>query len=65
MGREALVGAGALVPKGMSIPPRHLAMGIPARVVRELTKEEIEYLRASNERYVERAQVFPVTGKGG
>jgi carbonic anhydrase/acetyltransferase-like protein (isoleucine patch superfamily) len=40
-------------------------MGIPARVVRELTKEEIEYLRASNERYVERAQVFPVTGKGG
>lgn len=63
MGREALVGAGALVPEGMSIPPRHLAMG--ARVVRELTKEEIEYLRASKERYVERAQVFPITGKGG
>ena len=34
VGREALVG-------GMIIPPRHLAMGVPAQVVRALTDEEV------------------------
>ena len=58
VGEEALVGAGALVTEGQEIPPRHLALGVPAKVVRELTDQEVERLRASAAHYVARAQLF-------
>ncbi|MGW8698159.1 gamma carbonic anhydrase family protein [Streptomyces eurythermus] len=44
IGAGALLGAGALVPPGASIPPGVLAVGAPAKVVRELTAEEREGL---------------------
>jgi len=65
VGREALVGAGALVTRGTIIPPGHLALGAPARVVRELTAEEIERLRDTGTHYVARAQAFIATKRGG
>jgi carbonic anhydrase/acetyltransferase-like protein (isoleucine patch superfamily) len=58
VGQEALVGAGALVTQGMSIPPRHLALGVPAQVVRRLTDEEIARSHRSAAHYVARAQAF-------
>jgi len=60
VGREALVGAGAVVAERMSIPPRHLALGVPARVVRELEAEEIERLHTDAAHYVARARAFLV-----
>jgi carbonic anhydrase/acetyltransferase-like protein (isoleucine patch superfamily) len=57
-GRDALVGAGALVPEGMTIPPCHLAVGVPARVVWELTDKEIERDRGLARHYVEQAQAY-------
>ena len=45
---NALVGAGALVSPGTRIPAGTLALGIPARVVRDLTEEEIREQRASH-----------------
>ncbi|MGD8996958.1 MAG: gamma carbonic anhydrase family protein [Anaerolineae bacterium] len=62
VGSEALVGAGALVTEGQVIPPRHLALGVPARVVRELTGEEVERLRAAAAHYVGRAEAFRISG---
>ena len=53
IGEESIVGAGSLVTKNKKFPPRSLIMGSPAKVVRELTKEEIEELYASAKRYVE------------
>ncbi len=55
IGEEALVGAGAVVPEGKAIPPRCLAVGVPARVVRELSPEEVARLRESAARYVAEA----------
>jgi len=52
IGKESIVGAGSLVTKGKVFPPRSLIMGSPAKVVRELTKEEIAELYASAKRYV-------------
>ena len=52
IGRESIVGAGALVTKGKKFPPRSLIIGSPAKVVRELTDEEVEELYASAKRYV-------------
>lgn len=53
VGELALVGAGALVAEGMRIPPRTLAVGVPARVKRELTPDEIARLEQSWKNYVE------------
>lgn len=53
VGELALVGAGALVAEGMNIPPRTLAVGVPARVKRDLTAAEIARLEQSWRNYVE------------
>ena len=45
VGRGSIVGAHALVTKDMKIPPGSLVMGMPAKVVRPLTLEEIEGIR--------------------
>ena len=41
IGEGAFIGAGSLVPPGKIIPPNSLAYGRPAKVIRELTAEDI------------------------
>lgn len=53
IGKESIVGASALVTKNKVFPPRSLIMGSPAKVVRELTDDEVKELYASASRYVE------------
>ena len=53
VGESALVGAGALVPEGMRVPPRTLVVGVPARVKRPLTEEELARLDQSWRHYVD------------
>ena len=53
IGKESIVGAGALVTKNKIFPPRSLIVGSPAKVVRELTDDEVKELYASAHRYVE------------
>jgi len=53
IGELALIGAGALVGEGMEIPPRTLAVGVPARVKRDLRIEEIVRLEQSWRSYIE------------
>ena len=43
VGESSIVGAMAFVPAGARIPPRSLAVGSPAKVVRELSDQEIEW----------------------
>ncbi|MEA2028228.1 MAG: gamma carbonic anhydrase family protein [Campylobacterota bacterium] len=52
IGKESIVGAGALVTKNKVFPPRSLIVGSPAKVVRELSDEEVAELYASASRYV-------------
>ena len=52
IGQESLVGAGSLVTQHKIFPPRSLIMGSPAKVVRELSDEEVESLYESAENYV-------------
>ena len=40
VGRGSIVGAGALCPEGMQVPPGSLVLGVPARVVRATTPDE-------------------------
>lgn len=52
IGNDCLIGAGALVPEGREIPAGSLVVGMPGRVVRPLTIEEIERNRKSAAIYV-------------
>ena len=62
IGDYALVAAGALVPEGKKIPPRMLAVGSPAKLVRELTDEEVEGLKKTALGYQERAKKYSAEG---
>ncbi len=53
IGQESLVGAGSLVTQNKIFPPRSLIMGSPAKVIRELSDEEVESLYESARNYVE------------
>ncbi len=52
IGQESLVGAGSLVTQNKIFPPRSLIMGSPAKVIRELSDEEVESLYLSAQNYV-------------
>jgi carbonic anhydrase/acetyltransferase-like protein (isoleucine patch superfamily) len=51
IGDEVLIAAGAVVTEGMEVPPRTLVAGVPAKVRRELTAEEVERLRRNAATY--------------
>lgn len=58
IGENCLVGAGSLIPERKVFPPRSLILGSPAKVVRELTPEEIQSIHAPVDRYTKRGQEF-------
>lgn len=58
IGENAFVGAGSLVPPGKKIPPHTLAMGRPAKVVRELTQEDYKEMERVRNSYVEKGQYY-------
>jgi len=52
IGEECIVGAHTLVTENKTFPPRSLILGSPARLIRELTEDEIGTLEASAAHYV-------------
>ena len=58
IGKNCLVGAGALVTEGKEFPDGSMILGSPARVVRQLSPEQIEGLRQSARHYMENARRF-------
>ena len=52
VGDDSLVGAGALLTEGREFPPGSLILGMPAKVVRPLTMDEITRNRLSAAHYV-------------
>jgi carbonic anhydrase/acetyltransferase-like protein (isoleucine patch superfamily) len=61
IGAQALVGAGAVVTPGTKIAPRTLAVGTPARPVRELGAEELARQREQTLGYVETARAHAIS----
>jgi len=58
IGKNCLVGAGSLVTEGKEFPDGSMIMGTPAKVVRQLTPEQIQGLRQSAKHYIENANRF-------
>lgn len=51
---HAIVAAGTLVPESMRVPAGTLVMGRPARVMREVTEEEVRAILAQADSYLSR-----------
>jgi carbonic anhydrase/acetyltransferase-like protein (isoleucine patch superfamily) len=69
VGRRALVAAGCTVPPGMTIPAGMLAVGVPARVVGEITGTARQWVQNNPRLYQDLARrhasgVRPVAGPG-
>jgi carbonic anhydrase/acetyltransferase-like protein (isoleucine patch superfamily) len=53
IGKQSIIGAKALVKQGMKIPPGSLVLGVPAKVVRPLTRKERTRLKWWAKKYVD------------
>lgn len=62
IGDDCIVGAGSLVVPGTVIPPGHLALGHPAKVVRPLTDAERAHVLQSARNYVATAARYRAQG---
>jgi len=62
VGAHSLVAAGSLLSPGTIIPPRSLVMGVPAKVKRPLSEEEVAGLNAYWQNYVEYTKQYKDEG---
>lgn len=58
IGDNCIIGAGAVVTEDKIIPPNSLVVGIPSKVVREVTSEEIESTKSNALRYNRRYKQY-------
>jgi len=58
IGRNSIVGAGAVVTEGKEFPDNSLIIGAPAKVVRTLDEAAAARLRQSAQHYVENARRY-------
>ncbi|HJP02232.1 MAG TPA: gamma carbonic anhydrase family protein [Planctomycetota bacterium] len=54
IGEESVIGAGAVVRERFEVPPRSLVLGVPGRIVREVTDAEVEEILRSAQDYVDK-----------
>ncbi|MEK5644057.1 gamma carbonic anhydrase family protein [Paenibacillus rhizosphaerae] len=58
IGEYALIGAGSIVTENKKIPPYTLSLGSPARVVRELTEEDLRRMYRTTQNYVDKGKEY-------
>jgi carbonic anhydrase/acetyltransferase-like protein (isoleucine patch superfamily) len=58
IGKDCLIAAGAIVTEGKVFPDRSLILGAPAKVVRELTDQDIAAMRFNAEDYAQRQEHY-------
>ncbi|WP_127530735.1 gamma carbonic anhydrase family protein [Paenibacillus kobensis] len=61
IGEYALVGAGSIVTENKKIPPYTLSLGSPAKVVRELTEDDLQRMRKTMESYVVKGKEYRIS----
>jgi carbonic anhydrase/acetyltransferase-like protein (isoleucine patch superfamily) len=58
IGKFCIVGAQSLITEGKEFPERSLIIGSPARRIREVTDEEIDFIKQNAEHYVQRSMLY-------
>lgn len=62
IGDNVIIGAGAVVTQGKKIPSNSLVLGTPAKVVREVTEEEIKSIRETALHYADLSIEYKIDG---
>lgn len=58
VGKNCLVGAGAVLTENTTVPEGSLVLGVPARVIRPLRKDELERVHANARSYLALAAAY-------
>jgi carbonic anhydrase/acetyltransferase-like protein (isoleucine patch superfamily) len=58
IGANCLIGAHSLIPEGKQIPDGSVVMGSPGKIVRQVTEQDKERLRAGVKSYVNRWPLY-------
>ena len=58
VGDGSIIAAGAVVPPNHSIPSRSLALGVPAKVVRNVTEQELKHNNNEIDKVIKKAKVY-------
>ncbi len=58
IGQHSIIGAGAVVTEGKVIPPRSLVLGMPGKVVREITDADLQRILHGYQHYVAAAEQY-------
>jgi len=58
LGTGSILAAGALLAEGKTIPPNSVAVGVPARVIRQVTDAERERIRKGAQEYIGRSEAY-------
>lgn len=62
IGKNTIIGAGALVTEGKIIPEGSLVVGSPAKVIREISPEQLDGLKENARNYVHEGKEFKESG---
>ncbi len=62
VGKHSILGVGAVVPEGKTIPAGSVAVGVPAKVTRRTTNDDVRNIRRSFRAYVQMAQRYVRAG---
>ncbi len=54
IGSGSIVAAGAVVTQGTQVPPGSLVAGVPAKVIRQATEDDLTHIRLNAQSYTER-----------
>ncbi len=54
VGSGSIVAAGAVLTPGMEVPPRSVVAGVPAKVLRQATDDDLAHIRGNAESYTSR-----------
>ncbi len=58
IGQGSIIAAGALIPEGVVIPPRSLVAGLPGKVRRETTDEDVALIRMYAANYLDYTKTY-------
>lgn len=53
IGKHSIIGAGAVVPEGKEIPENSLVVGCPAKVIKQVSEEQVQMILDNAQEYVD------------
>ena len=62
VGKHSILGVGCILLEGRKIPPRSVAVGAPAKIIRKATLEDVRAIKESYKAYVKMSQLYEKTG---